>query len=110
MRSSIAVVVVGLGVVGIVILLGFLTNQEYSKVPEIAEQIEKLEIYKIELEKIHQSNLQILENLEDQIKNSDDIHLQQINDEIEVIKQVLDENKQELEQVIYRLSQMELTP
>jgi uncharacterized coiled-coil protein SlyX len=52
----------------------------------------------------------MLEDLETQIKNSDDIHLEQINDEIDVIKQVIDENKKELEQVLDRLSEMESTP
>jgi hypothetical protein len=90
-----------------VIVLGFFTNQEYVKVSEITNQIENLEIYKSELEKLHQSNLQILEDLETQIINSDDIHLEQINAEIDVIKQVITENKEELEQVINRLSQIE---
>ena len=110
MRLSIVVIVVGLAVVGAVILLGFLTNQEYVEVPEITDQIEKLEIYKNELEKINQISLQMLGDLETQIKNSDDVHLEQINDEIEVIKRVINENKQELEQVINRLSQMESVP
>jgi len=66
-----------------------------------------LEIYKSELEKLHQSNLEILGDLESQIVNSDDIHLEQINAEINVIKQVITENKEELEQVINRLSQIE---
>jgi len=52
----------------------------------------------------------MLGDLETQIKNSDDVHLEQINDEIEVIKRVINENKQELEQVINRLSQMESVP
>ena len=54
-------------------------------------QYEKLEKYKNELEKINQYNQQVLEDLENQITNSDDIHLDQINEEIEVIKRVIDE-------------------
>lgn len=110
MRLSIVVIITVLAIVSAVIVLGFLTNQEYVKVSEITEQIETLEIYKNELEKINQFNLQMLEDLETQIKNSDDIHLEQINDEIDVIKQVIDENKKELEQVLDRLSEMESTP
>ncbi len=110
MRLSIVVIITVLAIVSAVIVLGFLTNQEYVKVSEITEQIENLEIYKNELEQINQFNLQMLEDLETQIKNSDDIHLEQINDEIDVIKQVIDENKKELEQVLDRLSEMESTP
>ena len=90
-----------------VISLGFLTNQGYVEVSEITNQIEKLEIYKNELEKINQFNLQMLEDLETQIKNSDDVYLEQINNEIDVIKQVINENKEELEQIIKKLSQMQ---
>ena len=110
MRLSIVALIVVLAVGSAVILLGFLTNQEYVKVSEITNQIEKLEIYKNELEKINQLNLQMLEDLENQIKNSNDIHFEQINDEINVIKQVINENKEELEQVIQKLSQMESKP
>jgi len=110
LRLSIVAIIAVLAVGSTVILLGFLTNQEYVKVSEITNQIEKLEIYKNELDKINQLNLQMLEDLENQIKNSDDIHFEQINDEINVIKQVINENKEELEQVIQKLSQMESKP
>jgi DNA gyrase/topoisomerase IV subunit A len=95
---------VALAAVSIVIVLGFLTNQEFVEVSEFTNQIEQLEIYKKELEKIIQFNLQKLEDLETQIINSDDVHLEQINDEIDVIKQVINENKAELEQIIKKLS------
>jgi predicted PurR-regulated permease PerM len=107
LRLSIIIIFAVLAIGSAVIVLGFFTNQEYVKVSEITNQIENLEIYKSELEKLHQSNLQILKDLETQIINSDDIHLEQINAEIDVIKQVITENKGELEQVINRLSQME---
>ncbi len=107
MRSSIIVLISVLAVGSIVIFLGFLTNQEYVEVSEITNQIGKLEIYKNELEKINQLNLQMLQDLETQIKNSDDIYLEQLNEEIEVIKRVVNENKEELEQIIKKLSQME---
>ena len=110
MRLSIVVLISVLAAVSIVIVLGFLTDQEFVEVSEFTNQIEQLEIYKNELEKIIQFNLQKLEELENQIINSDDVHLKQINDEIDVIKQVINENKEELEKVLNRLSQMEYTP
>jgi len=110
MRLSIIVLILVLAVGSVVILLGFLTNQEYVQVPEISNQYENLEKYKNELEKINQYNQQILKDLEEQIKNSTNIHLDPINEEIEVIKQVVNENKEELERVIEKLSQMESKP
>ncbi len=110
MRLYIVALIVVLAVGSAVILLGFLTNQEYIEAPEISSQYENLEKYKNELEKINQFNLQMLEDLETQIKNSDSVHLEQINDEINVIKQVINENKEELEQIIKKLSQMESEP
>ncbi len=110
MRLSIVVLISVLAVGSIVILLSFLTNQEYVEISEISNQYENLEKYKNELEKINQYNQQILEDLEGQIKNSTDIHLDSINEEIVVIKQVVNENKEELERVIEKLSQMESKP
>ena len=110
MRSTILVLVIVLSVGSIVISLGFLTSPEYLDVPEISDQYEKLETYKNELEKINQRNQQTLHDLEEQIKNSDNIPLDEIYEEIETIKQVIDENKAELEQVITKLSQMESDP
>jgi uncharacterized membrane protein YhiD involved in acid resistance len=95
---------------GIVISLGFLTNQKYLNIPEISDQYEKLENYKIELEKINQYNQNVLKNLEEEIQNSDDANINQINEEIKVLKKVIDENKAELEQVITKLSQMKSDP
>ncbi len=110
MKLSIIVLILVLAVGSIVILLGFLTNQEYVEISEITNQYENLEKYKNELEKINQYNQQILEDLERQIKNSTDIHLDSINEEIVVIKQVVNENKEELERVIEKLSQIESKP
>ena len=107
MRLYIITLVAILAVGSFVILLGFLTNQEYVEISEITNQFEKLEIYKNELDKINQLNLQMLQDLETQLKISDDIYLEQINDEINVIKQVINENKEELEQIIKKLSQIE---
>ncbi len=110
MRLSIVVLILVLAVGSVLILLGFLANQEYVEIPEISNQYENLEKYKNELEKINQHNQQILKDLEEQIKNSTDINLDPINDEIEVIKQVVNENKEELERVIEKLSQIESKP
>jgi len=110
LRSSI-IVLLGVLVVGsIVISIGFVTNQEIIEISEISDPYEKLEKYKIELEKINQLNLEMLKDLELQIKNSDNIHLEQLTDEIEVINQVITENGAELEQVIQKLSQIKFEP
>jgi biopolymer transport protein ExbB/TolQ len=124
LRLTIIILIAVLSIGSIVISLGFLTSQEYIDVPEITDQYDKLESYKNELEKINQQNQKILNelekinqqnqkvlnDLEDEIKNSDDVHIDQINDEIAVIKRVIEENKAELEQVIIKLSQMESDP
>jgi len=107
LRSSVIALIVILSVGSVVISLGFLTSEEYLDVPEISSQYEKLTIYKDELEKINQQNQQILKDLENQIKNSDDVHIDQINQEIAVVQRIIEENKAELEQVITKLSQME---
>ena len=113
MRLSIVVIIGALVVGGIVAISGFLTNQEINDIPELSEisnQYVKLEKYKNELEKINQYNQQVLTDLENQIKNSDNEQLEQINEEIEVVKRVINDNKAELEQVIQRLSEMESEP
>ncbi len=75
LRLSIVSLIAVLAVGSAVILIGFLTNQEYIEVSEITNQIEKLEIYKNELDKINKLNLQMLEDLETQITNSNDVNL-----------------------------------
>jgi len=110
LRLTIIILIAVLSVGSVVISLGFLTTPEYLDVPEISSQYEKLEKYKNELEKINQYNQKVLNDLENQIKNSDDVHIDQINEEIKVIKRVIKENKAELEQVISKLSQMESDP
>ena len=107
MRLTVIILIAILSVSAIVISLGFLISQEYIDVPEITNQNEQLESYKNELEKINQQNQQILKDLENQIKNSDDVHIDQINQEIAVVQRIIEENKAELEQVIAKLSQME---
>jgi len=124
LRLTIIILIAILSVGAIVISLSFLISQEYIDVPEITNQYEQLESYKNELEKINQQNQKILNelekinqqnqkvlnDLENEIKNSDDVHIDQISNEIEVIKRVIEENKAELEQVITKLSQMESEP
>jgi len=110
LKLIVIILIAVLSVGGIVISMGFLTSQEYIDVPEISDQYEKLETYKNELEKINQYNQQILKDLEVQINSSDDVNLDQIYEEIEVVKRVIEDNKSELEQVITKLSQMESNP
>ena len=107
MKLSIIVLLGVLVVGGIIISLGFITNQENIVISEISNQYETLEKYKIELEKINQSNQEVLEDLQNQLKNSDNVHLDQLNEEIEIINQVISDNKAELEQVIQKLSQVD---
>lgn len=106
MRLSIVVLIAVIAIGSVIIILDFLTNQETI---EISDQYEKLENYKTELEKINQYNQQILDDLEEQIKNSDDSSLGQIREEIDVVKRIINENKAELEKVIERLSKIEPT-
>ena len=88
--------------------VGVFTNQEVNETVTNLTPYEKLEIYKEELEKINQYNQQLLSNLEKQIRESDDANLEQLKKEIEVLKRVIDDNKKELEQVIQKLSEIEL--
>jgi len=110
LKLSIVVLLGVLVVGGIIISLGFITNQENIVISEISNQYETLEKYKIELEKINQSNQEVLEDLQNQLKNSDNVHLDQLNEEIEIINQVISDNKAELEQVIQKLSQVDSKP
>jgi uncharacterized membrane protein YhiD involved in acid resistance len=110
LKLSIIVLLGVLVVGGIIISLGFITNQENIVISEISNQYETLEKYKIELEKINQSNQEVLEDLQNQLKNSDNVHLDQLNEEIEIINQVISDNKAELEQVIQKLSQVDSRP
>ena len=98
----IAVLAIGISIISI----GFFTNQQVEEVVITLTPYEKLEKYREELEKINQYNQQLLVDLESQIINSDDVHLEQLKKEIEVLKQVIDDNKKELDQVIQRLSEM----
>ena len=110
MRLSVVVLFAVLIIGGIVISLGFLTTQEVIEIAKISNQYENLEKYKSELEKIILYNQEMLKDLENQIKNSDNVHLEQINEEIEIMNQVIIENKVELEQIIQKLSQIKFQP
>ena len=95
-------------VIGIsIISIGYLTNQPTDEIAINLTPHERLENYREELEKINQYNQQLLNDLERQIVNSDDKHLEQLKKEIIILKQVIDDNKKELEKVIERLSEME---
>ena len=110
LRLTIIILIVVLTVGSIIITTGFISNSKYIEIPNISNQYENLLKYKNELEKINQYNQEILNNLEYQIKNSDDVNINKINDEIDVINRVINENKLELEQIITKLSQIESNP
>ena len=107
LRLTITFLIIVLIVSCVIITASLILN---SKNVEISNQYEYLQKYKNELEKINQYNQEILKNLENQIKNSDDANISRINDEINVINQVINENKLELEQIIIKLSQIESNP
>ena len=110
LRLTIIVLIVVVSVGSLIIATGFISNSKFTEIPEVSNQYDNLLKYKNELEKINQYNENILNELENEIKNSDDVHLDQINEEIKVIKRVIEENKAELEQVITKLSEMESQP
>ena len=109
MRLSIIVLIAVLVIGTVVISFGYLTNQNYVQIIEKSNPYEKLQNYKEELEKINQYNQQLLSELEAKMANSD-VHLEQLNQEIEVLKRVINDNKVELEQVIKKLSTTESQP
>ena len=107
LRLIITFLIIALILSSVIITVSFILN---SKNVEISNQYEYLQKYKNELEKISQYNKEILKNLESQIKNSDDDNISQINDEINIINQVINENKLEFEQIIIKLSQIKSNP
>ena len=109
MRPSLIVLAAVVVVGGIIIALGFQTNDE-TAVPQAPDAYQQLEKYKTELEKVNQYNKDILEDLQTQIENSDNENLEQLREEIDVLKRVIDENKKELEDVIQRLTEMQTGP
>jgi len=109
MRLTIIVLIAVLVIGTVVISFGYLTNQNYVQIIEKSNPYEKLQNYKEELEKINQYNQQLLSELEAKVANSD-VHLEQLNQEIEVLKRVINDNKAELEQVVKKLSTTESKP
>ena len=107
LRLTIIVLIIVLVIGSIIITTGFVSNSKYVDIPKISNQYENLEKYKNELEKINRYNQEILKDLEYEIQNSNDVNINRINDEIDVVKRVINENKLELEQIITKLSQME---
>ena len=110
MRFIIAILIVVLIVGGAVVTLGFLSSQKYIDVPEISNQYEKLDDYRDELEKLDQNNRQALKDLEEQISDSDDTPLDQINKEIKSMEEAIKENAAELERVITEMSETKIDP
>lgn len=110
MRLSIIVMIAVLAIGSIVISFGYITNQNSSETIEQSNPYEKLQTYKEELEKINQYNQKLLLELEDKLINSDNSSLNQLNQEISVLKRVINDNKLELEQVIKKLSTMNSSP
>ncbi len=110
MRLSIIVMIAVLAVGSLVISFGYITNQNSPETIEQSDPYEKLQIYKEELEKINQYNQKLLLELEDKLINSDNSSLNQLNQEISVLKRVINDNKLELEQVIKKLSTMNSPP
>ena len=110
LRLTIIILIVALTIGSIVIVTGFISDSKYVEIPTISNSYENLQKYKNELEKINQYNQEILKDLEHQIKNSDDVNISQINDEIDVINRVINENKLELEEILTKLSQIESNP
>ena len=110
LRLTIIILIITLSVGSLIIATGFISNSNYAEFSKISNQYDNLLKYKNELEKINQYNQNILNELENEIKNSDDVNINQINNEIEVLKQVINENKLELEQIITKLSEIETDP
>ena len=110
LRLTIIILIITLSVGSLIIATGFISNSNYAEFSKISNQYDNLLKYKNELEKINQYNEKILNELENEIKNSDDVNINQINNEIEVLKQVINDNKSELEQIIGKLSEIEKDP
>ena len=110
LRLTIIILIAALAIGSIIIVTGFISDSKYVEIPTISNSYENLQKNKNELEKINEYNQEILKDLEHQIKNSDDVNISQINDEIDVINRVINENKLELEQILTKLSQIESNP
>ena len=110
LRLTIIILIAALAIGSIIIVTGFISDSQYIEIPTISNSYENLQKYKNELEKINEYNQEILKDLEYQIKNSDDVNISQINNEIDIINNVINENKLELEEILTKLSQIESNP
>jgi hypothetical protein len=109
LRLSIIVLIIILIVGTTIITIGYFTNQEKSVIVETTPY-EKLEKYKVELEKINTYNQQVLNDLEKKIEDSQISDSAQLNKEIIVLKQVINDNKAELAQIMKKLVTMNSKP
>ena len=107
---TIIILIAALAIGSIIIVTSFISDSKYVEIPTISNSYENLQKYKNELEKINEYNQEVLKDLEYQIKNSDDVNISQINDEIDIINNVINENKLELEQILTKLSEIESNP
>ncbi len=110
MRLFTIIMIAVLAVGSIVISFGYITNQNSPEIINQSDPYEKLQNYKKELEKINLYNQKVLSELEDKLINSDNSSLNQLNQEISILKRVINDNKLELEQVIKKLSTMNSLP
>ncbi len=108
LKLTITFLIIVLIIGSIIIVTGFIFNLKYVEIT--TNPYENSQKYKNELEKINEYNQEILKDLEYQMKNSDDVNISQINDEIDVINKVINENKLELEEIFTKLSQIESNP
>ena len=110
MRPAILILIAVIVVGTIIVSIGFLTNEKYVEVPQVPTDYENLQKYKTELEKINQFNLEVLDDLKNQIKNSDNEELNQLQEELQILERVIDDNKKELGEIIDKLAKMEPAP
>ena len=108
LRLTVIILIAALAIGSIIIVTDFIFNSKYVEIT--TNPYENLQKYQNELEKINEYNQKILKDLEYQIKNSDDVNISQINDEIDIINNVINENKLELEQILTKLSEIESNP
>jgi hypothetical protein len=108
LKLTITFLIIVLTIGSIIIVTDFIFNSKYVEIT--TNPYENLQKYANELEKINEYNQEILKDLEYQIKNSDDVNISQINDEINIINNVINENKLELEQILTKLSEIESNP
>ena len=108
LRLTIIILIAALAIGSIIIVTGFISDSKYVEIT--TNPYENLQKYQNELEKINEYNQEILKDLEYQIKNSDDVNISQINDEIDIINNVINENKLELEEILTKLSEIESNP